>query len=64
MISDALNNYALLKILTLETYISRYFEKSENKLLDIQNNISKRWAVANVYISSIVVIMRLITVVS
>ena len=63
IISDSLSNFWLLKILTLEWSISRQFEQTENKLLKIQNNISKRWAIANVYISSVVAIMRIMSVI-
>lgn len=63
IIWDSLSNFWLLKILTLESSISRKFSKAEDNLLEIQNSISKRWAIANVYVSSIVAVMRIISVV-
>ncbi len=60
VIWDALTNFSLLKILNLENSINKYFHKTEEELLIIQYDISKRWAIANVYIWSLVAILRIL----
>lgn len=63
-VSDALSNFSLVKILSLEKSFLERFTKSEKQLLDEQNKISYRWAIAQNYIQALVVIMRLVVLLS
>jgi len=60
VIWDAITNFSLLKILNLEKSINTYFHKTEEELLVIQYDISKRWAIANVYIWALIAILRIL----
>ncbi len=60
IIGDGLSNFWLLKILNLESLISKNFNTWMDYLLEKQYAISKRWSVANIYVSALVMIVRII----
>lgn len=60
-LSDNLTNFSLVKILSLEEKIKKFFREKYELLIITQYSISKRWSIADIYTGVLVMAARLIT---